>query len=67
MPVSALQPVALKIEWGSESELLPTAATCYQAIYLPRYQSVSKLLDKMTTAMMCMSIDTDGGGNGDDY
>ena len=29
-------PVSLKVEWsGGDSDLLPTSATCYQAIYMP--------------------------------
>ena len=31
-------PVSLKVEWsGGDSDLLPTSATCYQAIYMPLY------------------------------
>jgi len=54
-------PVQLKVEWsGGDSDLLPTSATCYQAIYMPQYATVEKMVDKLKIAALnCMSIDTD--------
>eukprot|EP01052_Picozoa_sp_SAG31_P015585 SAG31_NODE_1006_length_10432_cov_3.272718_2_plen_538_part_00 len=52
-------PVNLKVEWQSDSDRLPRAATCYNKIYLPRYSSFDKMRKKIIIAIQCMSIDTD--------
>lgn len=40
--------------------MLPTSATCYQSIYMPKYSDAEKMLTKLRIAALnCMSIDTD--------
>jgi E3 ubiquitin-protein ligase HECTD3 len=54
-------PVSLQISWSStDDERCPTAATCSQALYLPRYSSVDIMERQVRFAVVnCMSIDTD--------
>eukprot|EP01043_Picozoa_sp_COSAG02_P091383 COSAG02_NODE_28112_length_596_cov_0.728370_1_plen_64_part_00 len=52
-------PVAFKVEWQSDSNQLPRAATCFQKLYLPRYPTFNKMREKMLIGIQCMAIDTD--------
>jgi len=52
-------PVNFKVEWQSDSDRLPRAATCYQKLYLPRYPTFAKMREKMLIGIQCMAIDTD--------
>jgi len=60
-PSVADRPVNLKVEFeSSDSDMLPTSATCYQSIYMPKYADAEKMLTKLRIAALnCMSIDTD--------
>ena len=54
-------PVKLQISFnGSDDERCPTAATCSQAMYMPRYTTIEIMERQVRFAVVnCMSIDTD--------
>ena len=66
-PVPALHhqstPTALHVfvQTMRQSNCLPCAATCSNALYLPEYSSVDMAYKKLLyTTYNCMTIDTDG-------
>ena len=54
-------PVRLSVSWNSSGDgHSPTAATCSQALYLPRYSTEELMEKRLRYAVVnCMSIDTD--------
>jgi hypothetical protein len=54
-------PVKLSVSWNEKPDTHhPTAATCSQALYMPRYSAEDIMATRLRYAVVnCMSIDTD--------
>ena len=56
-PSVADRPVNLKVEFeSSDSDMLPTSATCYQSIYMPKYSDAEKMLTKLRIAFEAVAV-----------